>query len=252
MECYEKIKDYFYQTTGIIFDSKEDIVQKKIEKFFRTYGYQECEKFQRDVRQNVHLLQQLIDFLTVSLSFFYREIEHFEFIAQNITPNSNTILSIPCATGEEPYSLTIYLLEHGIDNFFIDAVDISTQAIMEAKKGCYPEIKFRYMPKNLIEKYFTKNDNKYCIKEQIKEYTHFFSKNIFHMNGYSKRYDFILCRNLFIYFDQKKKLEALHILEKMLKRGGYLIIGKTDYIDGNIASMKKIEYKHLKIFQKEE
>ncbi|BAF69900.1 CheR family methyltransferase [Nitratiruptor sp. SB155-2] len=251
MDCYEEIKRYFYKVTGIRFDSKIDIVNEKIERAIRLLGYDECSSFIHDVKNDSDVLQKLIDLLTVSMSYFYREIEHFEFIEKELCAKQNKIFSIPCAMGEEPYSLAIYLLEHGKAEFFIDASDISAQAIQEANEGCYLHTKFRYMPEKLFKKYFRQKGNRFCIDEQIKKYISFSVKNLFNLERESSKYDFILCRNLFIYFDQKKKLEALQILSERLLTGGYLIVGKADHIDKDIANLKKIGYKHLKIFRKE-
>ncbi len=251
MDCFDRVRLIFYERTGIHFDTKIDIVDKKIEKFYEEKGFSDCKSFYEQILHDRVLFQELINLLTVSMSYFFREGEHFEFIASTFSKKRfYDILSLPCAGGEEPYSLVIYLIERGFDNFSILGVDINSEVIQRAREGCYAQKEFLYMIKDLLVRYFYKKENIFCVQEKIKRFVEYMQANLFEVK-FSKRFDYILSRNLFIYFDKQKKLKALKRFHSFLKPGGYLILGKSDNIPDEIEGFQKVFYKNVEILQKE-
>jgi len=185
-------------------------------------------------------LTELLEFSVIPETWFFRDIKPFQIIYEHIRKErltdknaSSNILSIPCSSGEEPYSIAMYLLDKGlpITSFNIDAVDISHRALQLAKQGSYGENSFRSNNyHDFQKKYFTKKDNIYQIKEEFNNKISFNQLNIlqgdFKLNN---KYDFILCRNLLIYFDVTTKERAFKNLSLFLKNTGLLFIGHSEF-----------------------
>ncbi len=190
----------------------------------------DCEEFYERVINQRQLFQELIEELTVSQSFFFREREHFEILAQLAKDASSFhILSAPCANGEEPYSLAMVLMERGFENFRIDAVDISAQAIQRAREGIYSDRSIEFVPDRFKKSYFYKSSNGYEVQERVRQKVHFVVGNIFELDGVGC-YDVIFCRNFFIYLDNYFTKKALELFHRLLKKDGYLFVSFSDYL----------------------
>ena len=185
-------------------------------------------------------LNELLEFAVIPETWFFRDIKPFQIIHDHLRKEllkdklaSANILSIPCSTGEEPYSIAMYLLDKGlpITSFNIDAVDISHRALEFAKQGTYGKNSFRSNNYHDYQsKYFTQKDTYYQIEESIKNKIDFNRLNILQGDYLlQNKYDFILCRNLLIYFDASTKERAFKNLSLFLKNTGLLFIGHSEF-----------------------
>ncbi|WP_457621577.1 CheR family methyltransferase [Persephonella sp.] len=235
-ECFDQILDLFYQETGIVFETKRDIAKRKIDSFMKKQGFSDCNEFLRAIRRDELLLQKLIDFLTVNETYFFREKHHFDIIYDFLKDRKGSvrILSIPSSSGEEVYSLLIFLIEKGLDpsRFEIIGADINREAIERAREGVFPFRSMMNVEQSILDKYFERiSDNRYKIKEQYKSYVRFENVNLFSSRIFTLgKFDCILCRNLFIYFNEDYKQKAMGIFYKLLKDDGILILGHADTI----------------------
>jgi chemotaxis protein methyltransferase WspC len=186
-------------------------------------------------------LAALLETAVIPETWFFRDIRPFTFILNSMQANplkyiNNpcNILSIPCSTGEEPYSLAMYLLQAKIpaSNFRITAVDISQRALDIANQGYYGHNSFRgRTDKIYLDHYFSYQDDHYIINDSARKCISFHRVNILDARTlpYEKNFDFILCRNLLIYFDVSTKDRAFRNLHRMLKDDGILFIGHSEF-----------------------
>ena len=166
--------------------------------------------------------QKLIDYLTTNETFFYREFKQITELVNLVkTINSNVnILCAPSATGEEPYSIAIALLEAGViqKSFHITGIDINSDALEKAHKAVYGQRNVRNLTQEIIHKYFIHDGTHYILKDSVKQHTTFKLSNLFDNSFQSLgKFDFIFSRNMLIYFDKETKLKAKDILENMRK-----------------------------------
>jgi chemotaxis protein methyltransferase WspC len=186
-------------------------------------------------------LNELVEEVVVPETWFFRNLVPFESLSACL-PDSHQrksfggavlkILSLPCSTGEEPYSIAMTLLENGFreDDFQVDAQDISKRALRKARRAIYGKHSFRETGGINVEKYFRKTRSGQQLLPIVRDRVNFIQSNIIKnmvMPG-PEYYDIIFCRNLLIYFDRKTQKETLEKLHFMLKPGGTLFVGHAE------------------------
>jgi len=216
----EPFAKYFHNETGINFDTQMSILKNKVTSFCKQREIHSFSLLLENIQSQDQLKQELIDYLTTNETFFYREVKQIYELVELVKQSKSSvrILSAPCATGEEPYSIAIALLEAGVSSskFSILGIDINSDAISKAQNAQYIQRNLRNLSSEAIEKYFTKEDSHYLLKAKIKTLVSFKITNIFD-NSFSNlgKFDFIFSRNMLIYFDKETKLKAKAILESM-------------------------------------
>lgn len=216
------IADFFKNLSGVTFDKQLSILESKTRSFCRhrnIYSYQELHE---KINYDHNLKQDLINHLTTNETFFYREFAQIEELVALVKQKSSkvSILCAPCATGEESYSIAIALLEAGVQSnqFEIVGIDINSQAIEKAKIASYRERNIKNLPQPLLLRYFHQNEDRYELKESIKNLIDFKVINIFDPSFATiGKFDYIFSRNMLIYFDIPTKQKAKKILESIRK-----------------------------------
>lgn len=177
----------------------------------------------------------LIEAVVVPETWFFRDREPFVYLSQWIKtewkPNSILrVLSAPCSTGEEPYSIAITLLEAGLnpDQFRIDAVDISQAALEKANRAIYTKRSFRGGIA-INSAYFQEVDQGYEVRSHIRKTIHFVRENLIEPEFLQDRhYHVIFCRNLLIYLDQSARSRVMNLLDRALITPGLLFLGSAE------------------------
>jgi chemotaxis protein methyltransferase WspC len=183
-------------------------------------------------------MTQLIELVVVPESWLFRDPQAFyatvELVQERWARGRATrILSIPCAGGEEPYSMAMALRDGGVPKqaFSIDAYDLSPGCIERAQAGVYGRNAFRAQDVAFRERYFTHvADDAYRIIDSLREQVTFRQGNLlqFDTASCSKHYDVIFCRNLLIYFDKPTTRAAIANLSALLADDGMLLAGYAE------------------------
>ncbi|MZI93601.1 chemotaxis protein [Vibrio sp. CAIM 722] len=255
---FYRFRDFFYQKTGIFFeDNKRYFVDKRIVQriadtnhhSFR--GYFTFLRFQSTGEE----LQALINSLTVNETYFFRETAQLESLVDEtldelVANNPDQLLriwSIPCSSGEEPYSIVLYLLEHWpqLNNVDIEIIasDIDTEILTRAHKGLFSARAVKNLSADLINRYFVKqNDGMYQISDDIRQSVRFTKFNLNNRHDAKKlgKMDVIFCRNLLIYFDDVSRRNAIELFYEQLNPGGILFLGHSESMS-RISSVFKIK-----------
>ena len=172
-------------------------------------------------------LQQLIETIVVPETWFWRDPQAFALLSrwafESWLPKNPLgplrLLSLPCSTGEEPYSMAMTLLEAGFPagRMSIDAVDISERALALARRAIYGKNSFRGAEPALRDQYFEAAGDAWRLRESVQSHVRFQQSNIFAddcLPG-AERYDVIFCRNVLIYFDRETQAHAVAVLERL-------------------------------------
>jgi chemotaxis protein methyltransferase WspC len=185
-------------------------------------------------------LEELIDALVIQETRFFRDpavFDHLCLWAQSMTANSPgqlRILSAPCSTGQEAYSLAAILHCAGIpfSGFTIDAFDISHTALATAQRGVYPASALQNSSADLQAACGTLRDRHWHMRDELRSRIRFERRNLAAPCALDNKpgYHLILCRNLFIYLHAPARAILAESLSKALLPGGHLIIGSGDRV----------------------
>lgn len=201
-------------------------------------GHSSYALYGKIIRSDPQEYDELIKFITVNYTKFYRDTDVFDKFKDYLLPRIFEkkrivrILSAGCSTGEEPYTIAMLVKEFlGSDIkrrlVSIHAVDLDTRCLAAAKNGEYPRDSIADLDKFYLKKYFQVADGRYKLDAEIKKMVRFKKKDI--TKPIDQRYfDIIFCRNVFIYFTSEAKATIIDNFHKALNDGGYLIIGKTE------------------------
>ncbi len=182
----------------------------------------------------------LIDALTIQETRFFRDPAVFEAIALWVPravarfAEPLRILSAPCSTGQEAYSLAGLLHHAGlpVSQFSIDALDISASALATAQRGVYADTGLDKMPPELQAACGVLDNNQCRVHDALRERIRFERRNLAAPGalGNEPRYHLILCRNLFIYLHAEARATLAQSLADVLIPGGRLILGAADHV----------------------
>jgi chemotaxis protein methyltransferase WspC len=219
-------------------------------------------------------LDELIETVIVPETWFFRDREPFNLLSRYVMAEwlpANPggvlrVLSVPCSTGEEPYSIALALLEAGLasKNFCIDATDISKKSLLKAQRAVYDRNSFRgesveaaegaaqdksYSGRRLSllalrEKYFVRTAEGYELCEWVRRAVNFSYGNLLdpYFGVDRRHYDAIFCRNLLIYLHSAARKRAIQVLERLLTPKGLLFVGHSE--TGQLFGTRFVSVRH--------
>ena len=230
---------------------KPNYLKRRIGVRMRATGCSDYLEYRQFLRQNPEEARKLVNDLTINVTEFFRDQDVYEALRSQIIPEiirykkerclySLRAWSAGCATGEEPYSLSILFLEEigkraGEEPWTvrITATDLDDKAVMKAKIGMYDEVK--QLPGIRLEDYFIPLEKGYLVREEVKRPVRFLLLDIVKTPPL-RQLDLILCRNVLIYFERDKQGLILDIFRRCLRPGGFLVLGKSEAIVGSEGS----------------
>ncbi|CAM3064190.1 CheR family methyltransferase [Rariglobus hedericola] len=228
------LENYLRDTIGLASDSiGRGLVMRVAQRCMSAAGAHTVAEYVVRLRNDSRLRQVLIEELVVSETWFFRDRQPFELLARLALDRSRArplrVLSMPCSTGEEPYSIAMKLLGAGLasDAFHIDAVDISEGALAVAKHASYGSNAFRGDEGRARDMWFTPAGARWYLDERVSSQVKFHHGNLFTFAP-EVRYDFIFCRNLLIYFDAPMQGTAVRLLQDLLVDDGVLFVGHAE------------------------
>ncbi|HUE94961.1 CheR family methyltransferase [Pseudomonas sp.] len=189
--------------------------------------------------------QALIEAVIVPETSFFRYPESFVLLAQLASQRLLSlagsrplrILSLPCATGEEPYTIVMALFDTGIAaaQFQVDALDVSPRLIERAQQARYGNNSFRGAQLGYRDRYFSAVEDGYALDKSVRQQVRFQCGNLLDpaLLANQPPYDLVLCRNLLIYFDQATQEAVLAGFKRLTRQDGVIFVGPAE---ANLAS----------------
>jgi chemotaxis protein methyltransferase WspC len=183
---------------------------------------------------------ELLEAVVVTETWFFRDPEALATLVRiaveewvpRYPPEKMRILSLPCASGEEPYSIVMALLDGSVppNRFHIDAMDISTRCLARAAKSAYGKNAFRSKDLSFQERHFRQVGEEYILNPGARRLAHFMQGNLLGSDFATAHpsYDFIFCRNLLIYLDRAAQARALERMERLLTSEGLLFLAPAE------------------------
>ncbi len=245
-EEFGRLCEFLYRRTGMVFtENKRYYVDRRIIERMSAIGAPTFTRYFAHLRADADgEIEQLINAFTVNETYFYREDHQLKCLTTDLLPERVRgrdrsqpirIWSAPCSTGEEPYSIAIWLLENWplVDEYEIEIVgsDIDTRALDFARTGVYGKRALMRLSDPVIERYFTALEaQQWKILDLLRESVRFTPVNIVEAastRGHGQ-FDVIFCRNVLIYFDDASRRVAAENLYENLLPGGYICLGHTE------------------------
>ena len=223
---------------------KRALVAARLQKRLRHGGFRSFRQYVRYVQSDEtgDELTAMVDAIATNHTAFFREPRHYDYLAGTVLPQlvarGGPILgwSAACATGEEPYSIAMLLLEHlGADcqrQVRLVASDLSTKALKVAVAGNYNIARLSDVPPVLARRYFTHgradSPDVACVAPPVRSLLEFRQLNLLQHQDWMPAQDFIFCRNVMIYFDGVVQQRVVEGLERRLAPGGYLFVSHSE------------------------
>lgn len=201
------------------------------------------EKYVSHLIASQNELGELIDATVVTETRFFRDAAVFDHLKSWLPEMAAQfsgelrILSAPCSTGQEAYSIAALLIEAGIPSsrFTIDAFDISSAAVATAHEGRYPQEALRHVPAPLQRVCGLHAEKEWVMHEELRHRIHFAQRNLAQPDALkcdeTQKYHLIFCRNLFIYLHAEARTALAASLAQALHPGGRLVLGSADRVE---------------------
>ena len=215
--------------------------KRKVEYRINQIGLPSFEEYLLKIKKDPEEQNHLSKILTVTISRFFRDREVFNTIETSVFPTiiknkdegDFKIWSIGCASGEEPYSLSILWKEKfekiwPLIHLSILATDIDERLLKRAKEGRYKKSSLKEVSEDVLKGYFKMDNGFYILDQAVREWIEFRRHDIIHEEPFSGM-DMVFCRNLaFTYFSKESQMDVLKETAISLKEKGYLVIGKDE------------------------
>jgi chemotaxis protein methyltransferase CheR len=252
---FDRICNLVQKRTGIeLGEGKQALVSSRLGKNLRKSGCASYEEYLKQVEGDGtgESLIALIDALTTNYTSFLRESSHFDRLKQ-ILPSlaSRPSIQIWCAaaaTGEEPYTLAITMLEvlgwEAHSRCHVVATDISTQALVAARRGVYPLDRLQGVPQDWFSKYWLKGEGQHAgmckVKPEVARMVECRRLNLIEQFTLPGLYPVVFCRNVMIYFSKETQEQVVARMTEFLEPGGYLFVGHSESLTGIAHTLESI------------
>ncbi len=243
---FRRLCEFVYRRTGMIFtEAKRYYVERRVAERMTATGATSFVSYFARLRSDLRgEIEQFINAFTVNETYFYREDHQLQCLTADILPERTgaktageaiRIWSVPCSTGEEPYSIAMWLLDNWalVDRYDIEIVgsDIDTRVLAMAAEGVYGKRALMRLSPDSIARYFTALDeDRWRILDELRQSVRFTPVNLVAPEDTRSQgqFDVIFCRNVLIYFDDASRRLAAENLYDCLAPGGFICLGHTE------------------------
>jgi chemotaxis protein methyltransferase CheR len=250
-EDLRRVCDFLYRRTGIVLgENKRYFIERRVFDRMASVGAVACAPYFAVLRADAAEAEQLINSITVNETYFWREMHQFECLTRALLPEITLgklagdkirIWSNPCSTGEEAYSIAIWLLERWplVDAYHVEisGSDLDSRALAAAVLGHYGERSLSRLPPALVNAYFEPagphphaHAQGRRIIQDLRESVIYSPVNLIDRPAMLAhgRFEVIFCRNVLIYFDDEARQAAVRNLHDCLAPGGFLCLGHAE------------------------
>jgi chemotaxis protein methyltransferase CheR len=245
-EDVRRLCEFLYRRTGMSFDdNKRYYIDRRLAERIAATESGSFQSYFATLRSDAEQeIEHLVNAFTVNETYFYREEHQLRCMTSNLLGEITRrkrpgepvrIWSIPCSTGEEPYSIAMWLMENWseVDNHNIEIVgsDIDTRALKAAAEGGYGARALMRLSRDVINRYFERiAGDQVRIDSGLRDSVQFTRANLIDAEDMARYRDFdiVFCRNVLIYFDDASRRVAAENLYDCLRPGGYICLGHSE------------------------
>jgi len=268
---FVRTRDLVSRESGLFYDHDlKYLVERRVQKRMESLKINDYDRYLEIIESNGTRgkgeLRELMNDLSTNETYFFREDFQLKAFREEILPTllakkgrrgNIRIWSAGCSSGEEPYTIAMILKETmGKDAPQVEIIgsDFNRQMVEKARLGLYNPSSFRTIQDSFLKKYFTEEGRKYRIKDEVRKMVEFDTTNILHSDSapHLKDLDVVFCRNVIIYFSADAKRRAVEQFYKILKPGGYLLLGHSESLMSVSTSFELVHLKNDLVYRKPE
>jgi chemotaxis methyl-accepting protein methylase len=225
-------------------------VERRIAARLRALNLHTYRQYSRFLDTSPEEYAKLLDALTINVTDFFRDQPVYQLFRTQVVPEIIArkmqgrrrlirVWSAGCATGEEPYSLTMAFLSalgKDVASFLltVTATDLDPNALERGRKAEYDIAKLKHIPKTDQVRFCEVEGDKFRIRPEVTSHVKFRTLNLF-TDEPIHAVDVIFCRNVFIYFTREQQAKVLSVFAESLTRGGYLVLGRSEKLASSAA-----------------
>ena len=250
-EDYRAFKEFLQDASGILLgENKQYLVKSRLRRIMAENRFNSLGELVQQLRKQPRseLRETVIDAMTTNETLWFRDTHPFRILEERLlgemgaesTSQPLRIWSAACSTGQEPYSIAMVIDEYRRRNpgrlrrpVEIIATDVSKPVVDAAKDGIYELLALgRGLSADRQKQFFTQlPSGSWQVRKEIRDMVTFREHNLLERFNFGK-FDIVFCRNVLIYFSGDLKNDILIRTHGVLKRGGYLILGASESLNG--------------------
>ncbi|MGO4677396.1 protein-glutamate O-methyltransferase CheR [Bosea sp. 2YAB26] len=240
-----RLCEFLYRRTGMLFgEAKRYYIDRRVAERVAATNSSSFSRYFEFLLGSATEAEHLINSFTINETYFFREEHQLRCLSRSLLPDRIRekrpgdrirIWSVPCSTGEEPYSIAIWLLENWalVDAYHVEIVgsDIDSVVLREAVFAEYGKRAVSRLSADLRGRYFEElGEDRWRLIADLRDSVSFGTANLVDRESVAAKggFDIIFCRNVLIYFDDESRRRAIENLYDALLPGGYICLGHTE------------------------
>jgi two-component system, chemotaxis family, CheB/CheR fusion protein len=239
---FERLLEFVRDERGFDYTGyRRPTLMRRFEKRMQDVGSDDWEAYRGYLVEHPEEYIELFNTILINVTGFFRDKETWELLATEVVPRllderptdaPLRIWSAGCASGEEPYTIAMLLVEAlGEDSFKrrvkIYATDVDEDALAQARDAAYTTKQLDGVPPELRERYFVQTNHGLAFRNDLRR-TVIFGRNDLHRDPPISRVDLLVSRNTLMYFGAEVQQRILANFYFALNRGGFLVVGKAE------------------------
>jgi chemotaxis protein methyltransferase CheR len=262
---FDYLRKLVRQRSAIVLEAgKEYLAEARLATLVRQHGAASVQDLVSRLRTEQHgpLHSQVVEAMTTNETLFFRDVPVFDALRTDILPalakdaagRRLNVWSAACSSGQEPYSLQVLLREHFpalcSGGVHLLATDLSTAMLERCREGRYSQLEVnRGLPARLLVKYFGRQGMHWQVNDELRRGVEFRQMNLDEPWPALPPMDLVLLRNVLIYFDMDTKRSILARLRRLVRPGGFLILGGAETLLNVDDSFERITFGRATCYQ---
>jgi len=240
-DTFAFVADLVRRRSAILLEAgKEYLVESRLAPLARAAEAPDVDAFVRGLRARGHEpdLEAVVEALTTNETSWFRDVAPFHALRDHVVPALRAergpfdrlrVWSAACSTGQEPYSIAIVLADAGCAAVEIVATDLSEQVLGRAREGRYTQLEVnRGLPASVLVRHFEKTGAHWRVGDAMRRQVRFQRHNLLDAPPVGGPFDVVFLRNVLIYFDLATKRAVLSRVRRVLRPGGFLVLGAAE------------------------
>jgi chemotaxis protein methyltransferase CheR len=253
LQEFAALRELLFRVTGIsLNDTKRELMRSRLQRRLRVLGlasYGDYYNYLRERDLDKSEQREMVNAMTTNKTSFFREPYQFDWLrgevfpamlqrARTGGPRRVSVWSAGCSTGAEPYTMAMLLREAFDQTWDLSILgsDIDTEVLATASQGEYEGAQMEGLDAKALSRHFLRGrgdaEGRYKIRPELRKLVTFKQVNLNAAWTMQTRFDFILCRNVSIYFNRQTQSQLFSRLAAQLRDGGYLLVGHSECLAG--------------------